>query len=499
MSEIKHERKNLTKVTALLLCLLSVASVCSCGETPQTDDTQSSAATSDESSAEETNSLPASIAALPKCDETTEITMLTTVHAEYEFGKDELSGDVVNDAAEERNRVVEDLLNVKLNYVVKPGHWADKDSFCNLISTSVMSGDGAYDIVNGVMVCVMPTITDGLYMNIYDVPNINIENDWWVDGLDTQASIAGKLFAVTGDAQLSLYKDQACMYFNRRILNENNLDDPYSLVRSGDWTLDNMTSMALTAAKDLNGDGSLTPEDDLLGYIAQLTVNRSLQEGFGLSLFTDDKNGNISFTGVTEKYADAYAKMWSFFVGNPATYIYNEHEPINAMFMSGRALFNTNFLSATDNFRDMTDDFGIVPMPKYDKAQDRYHTRIGTSTSMFFIPKTVSDAGTVGAVCEALSYYGMADVVPTWYEIALKEKYTRDEDTKEMVDLIRSSASIAFDCVFSQNMSEATSTYFAFNEDNKNIGENITSYVEKKSTKIKTELEKLNETVANLD
>ena len=191
--------------------------------------------------------------------------------------------------------------------------------------------------------------------------------------------------------------------------------------------------------------------------------------------------------------------MWSFFVGNPATYIYNEHEPINAMFMSGRALFNTNFLSATDNFRDMADDFGIVPMPKYDKAQNRYHTRIGTSTSMFFIPKTVSDAGTVGAVCEALGYYGMTDVVPTWYEIALKEKYTRDEDTKDMVDLIRASASIAFDCVFAQNMSEATCTYFAFNDDNKTIGENITSYVEKRSKKIKTELEKLNETVANLD
>ena len=169
------------------------------------------------------------------------------------------------------------------------------------------------------------------------------------------------------------------------------------------------------------------------------------------------------------------------------------------MFMSGRALFNTNFLSATDNFRDMADDFGIVPMPKYDKAQDSYHTRIGTSTSMFFIPKTVSDAGTVGAVCEALGYYGMTDVVPTWYEIALKEKYTRDDDTKDMVVLLGARASIAFDCVFSQNMSEATSTYFAFNEDNKNIGENITSYVEKKSTKIKTELEKLNETVANLD
>lgn len=197
MIERKKER-NIAKVVTLLLSLSSVLPMYSCGGEAQTDNTQSGATASDESSAEETNSLPASIATLPKCDETTEITMLTTVHAEYEFGNDELSGDVVNDAAEERNRVVEDLLNVKLNYVVKPGHWADKDSFCNLISTSVMAGDGAYDIVNGVMVCVMPTITDGLYMNIYDVPNINIENDWWVDGLDTQASIAGKLFAVTG-------------------------------------------------------------------------------------------------------------------------------------------------------------------------------------------------------------------------------------------------------------------------------------------------------------
>ena len=231
------------------------------------------------------------------------------------------------------------------------------------------------------------------------------------------------------------------MYFNRRILNENNLDDPYSLVRSGDWTLDNMTSMALTAAKDLNGDGSLTPEDDLLGYIAQLTVNRSLQEGFGLSLFTDDKNGNISFTGVTEKYADAYAKMWSFFVGNPATYIYNEHEPINAMFMSGRALFNTNFLSATDNFRDMADDFGIVPMPKYDENQSEYHSRV----CYYFpsvVPATCQDTDFVGYMLETLNYESYKTVIPAYYETALKTKYSRDAESSEMLDLIFASRRI---------------------------------------------------------
>ena len=84
------------------------------------------------------------------------------------------------------------------------------------------------------------------------------------------------------------------MLFNKDMVSDLNLDESlYDMVRDNKWTLDGYASIAKNFVKDLNGDGSLTPEDDLLGYIAQLTVNRSLQEGFGLSLFTDDKTGTF--------------------------------------------------------------------------------------------------------------------------------------------------------------------------------------------------------------
>lgn len=452
-----------------------------------------------EVSSELQSDIPSSIASLPVCDETREINILNTVHAEYEFGSEELVGDVVNDAVFARNTTVEELLNVTLKYENRAGHWADRDSFNSIVSQSVMAGDGEYDLVNGVMVCVMPTVTNGIYLNMYDVPNINIENPWWVDGLATQATIGGKLFALTGDSQLSFYKDQSCIYFNRNIVDELNYEDPYDLVRSGEWTLDKMITMALGAASDLNGDGEIIFEDDRLGYIAPLTPNRALQASCGLSLFKSDNNGNIEFTGLSEKYVDAYQKLYDFFERNSGTEVLNSNEKAINTFNEGRTLFLTYFLSVTESIRDMEDDFGIIPLPKYDTEQDRYYTRIGTSTSMFFIPKTAKYPETVGAVCEALAYYGQKDVIPTWYNVALKEKYTREEDTKEMVDLIRQSAELAFDCVYAQNLSEATSAYFAFWDVSHNVGENVTSYVESRSEKLKTELAELSETIKNMD
>ena len=183
---------------------------------------------------------------------------------------------------------------------------------------------------------------------------------------------------------------------------------------------------------------------------------------------------------------------------------YRGAAPIQRAIMDGKKVTGVTIMHM-DIGLDTGDMISKVEVPIYpDDDFEKLHDRMADAGAKLLVDtipsiedgtaKTVSDAGTVGAVCEALGYYGMTDVVPTWYEIALKEKYTRDEDTKEMVDLIRSSASIAFDCVFSQNMSEATSTYFAFNEDNKNIGENITSYVEKQIDKNQNELESLNKT-----
>lgn len=45
---------------------------------------------------------------------------------------------------------------------------------------------------------------------------------------------------------------------------------------------------------------------------------------------------------------------------------------------------------------------------------------------------------------EALCYYSYNNVVPKYYEVALKEKYSRDEEIKEMLTIIRDGATMSF-------------------------------------------------------
>ena len=48
----------------------------------------------------------------------------------------------------------------------------------------------------------------------------------------------------------------------------------------------------------------------------------------------------------------------------------------------------------------------------------------------------MTDPEEVGAVMEAMASYGYNNVVPEYYEVALKRKTSRDSDSEEMLDLI---------------------------------------------------------------
>ena len=67
---------------------------------------------------------------------------------------------------------------------------------------------------------------------------------------------------------------------------------------------------------------------------------------------------------------------------------------------------------------------------------------------MFSIPKTASDTDRTGVILEALSAEGYKQVFPTYYEIALKDKYLRDDESVKMLDLITASRTISFSYMY---------------------------------------------------
>ena len=131
-------------------------------------------------------------------------------------------------------------------------------------------------------------------------------------------------------------------------------------------------------------------------------------------------------------------------------------------FSEGNVATMCNFLYSTEYLRDMTDDYGIVPMPKYDENQEKYITQLGTSTAMLFVPITTKDAELTSKVMEALAYYTSELVVPKYYEVALKDKYARDNDIAEMLDIIRDGASFDFLFLYGTTLTKAPNNYFRF-------------------------------------
>ena len=144
----------------------------------------------------------------------------------------------------------------------------------------------------------------------------------------------------------------------------------------------------------------------------------------------------------------------------------------------------------------MASDFGMVPQPKYDESQKNYHVQIGTGSGMYFIPKTVKNPEMTVDVMNAINCISMEDVVPAYYEYALKEKFMRDEKNKEVIDIINSSMMMDVNFAFASTMGVNSNTIFM---EIVNSRSDPASTFEKSNKRFEAGIEKLTETFEGLE
>ena len=87
-------------------------------------------------------------------------------------------------------------------------------------------------------------------------------------------------------------------------------------------------------------------------------------------------------------------------------------------------------------FFQMETDFGILPLPKYDEAQEDYITFVNPAGSCLTVPITVASVERSGIVLEAMASESYRYLTPAYYNTALQQKYTRDNESAEMLDLL---------------------------------------------------------------
>ncbi len=392
-----------------------------------------------------------------------EFNILIPADVTYEYSL-EINGDIVGDAEYNRDRTLEEKYNITLNYIAQPGNWAYRDTFNGLIRQSIMSNDGAYDLVNGLIAVTMPLVSEGLFLNYLELEDMNLADPWWAAEMDKNLSFCGKLYGVCGSGLLSMYKSSYVMYYNEKLVTDYKLENPLQLVLDGSWTVDKFLALTKDFTNDLNAD-SLIDTDDQIGYIANEVCQRGFQTALALNPLSKDPDGYFVFTGLTERFTGAADKLSGYLSDKSQCLIRGtELDELTAMFINNQALFYTSTIQTIESLRNMESDFGLIPQPKLDENQEDYHVQMGTGSGMYFIPKTVKDPGMTVNVLNAYNCLSMSDVVPAYYESSLKEKFTRSDENKLVIDIINRSIMMDASFAFATTLggSPNTNTFFYF-------------------------------------
>ena len=355
-----------------------------------------------------------------------------------EIGAEELTGDIMNDAIHRRNSAIEEQFNIN---IVELLH--NRDDLQTPVRRAILAGDHSYDLIAGNIRSLGMLSHEGFLHNLRDVPHIDLDKPWYCQNAIADLSIANRVHYVVTELQISAKDATWAILFNKRLHNDLGLDDPYQLVRDGRWTMDRMFEMATTASVDLNGDGVMD-EDDQWGMLGETFNIYALMRGSGTRLIRKDDNDLPYYAGFTSRDINIFYRAADF-LGDPTRSLLSHQLRdssvfgFNSMFATNRVLFFFTSLSRVTWHRGMETDFGILPIPKFDEAQEYYsHVVTVWIGSGVGIPTNLhgADLERSAIILEALSAESMYTLTPAYFDIQLHTQLLRDEESAEMLDII---------------------------------------------------------------
>ena len=284
------------------------------------------------------------------------------------FYYEELEGDLVNDALHDRDRAVEERLNIKLEFTSHD----NRAEAANLVRRAVTAGEETYDMVITALSDGINTLTTAeMLYDLREMPYLTLDSVYWNKSMYNNMHFFGKQYFTTGPISAQLYQTPIVMMFNKRIANDLDLGNLYQTVLDGKWTVDMLHTLSKDYSTDLNSDGKMD-ENDQWGLVIDGTFGNALYTGAGLDTVarTDD---TYTLTLDSAQSIAVIDKCASLF-GNRSQVINDKEGGLeySKIFREGRALFMDYTVLGTMRMRDMEDDFGIIPCPKFDESQDQY-------------------------------------------------------------------------------------------------------------------------------
>ena len=403
---------------------------------------------------------------------------------------DEENGDLINDAVYKRNRTIEGRYNIQIVNIPSSDILASAKK-------AISSGSDEYDIMMGALSGFADTLSmGGMLADMKKIPYLDLARPWYDQKANSDLTIANKLYVTISNIG-KVDKDATWSYlFNKKLISDFSLENPYQLVREGKWTIDKMLELCKGISRDLNGDGKMD-DLDMYGYAGE-TYNLYLAIlSAGSSISKKDANDLPVYTGLDDAGISAFQKLLSMF-GDKALCLraddyYGSGKEVwggsgvmDTAFKENRILFFDTSMARVIFYRNMDSDFGIVPPPKRDEAQKEYISSVSVrSTNSLCLPITISDFERTGILTDALAAESHYTLIPAYYDLQLKTKFARDDESSEMLDIIF--AGRKFDLALLYDWAGVTSTFSNAMQKN---SPDIVSALEKIEAKVVAAIEK---------
>lgn len=358
---------------------------------------------------------------------------------------EENTGDVINDAVFRRNTNICERFNIEIAELDAGMH---RDAGV-LIEKLVTAGDDCCELFSGHAIVTGGNVTHNLFVNWYDIPNINFDMPWWNRDTVKEITINNVMLLTPSLMSLSTYASATSTYYNKKIADNYNLPNIYDIVNKGEWTIDCLLDTIKGVYSDLNGNG-ICDDDDQYGMSCSTFSEMDIFEtSLNMPNVTIDGDYNISIDFACDKNMGIVEKLYDLCTNNTDCYGITKANvydiDVNTMFTRGNTMIVMSTVgNSASTYRDFEDDYAIIPNAKYDEKQEGYYTLLGGGHAAFCVPKSTVRTEMTGAIFEAMTAESWKIVSPAYYDVTLKLKGTRDEESMEMLDLIISSAKVNF-------------------------------------------------------
>ncbi|MBR5453513.1 MAG: hypothetical protein IKV54_05470 [Clostridia bacterium] len=286
---------------------------------------------------------------------------------------DELSSDIINDSVYNRELFVEARLGVE----IVPAKVGQSD-YNTELDKMFNSDDDLYQLCAAKTVSFAPYSFDKVLTDLHAVEYVNLDKPWWSQYFTEKAEVEDCLYITTGSLALSLTRFLFVVFYNKQMAEDYSrtypeLGELYSIVENGEWTYDKFYSLGSEIYENINGDNKRDLEDVYgIGFLNGIDID-AIWSSFDLNIYSRSEDGWFEFDVNTDKVYSALEKIRVLIFETDGCFVPELQadgglDDLSDKFADGTLLFMVNKIHAAESktLRNMQDEYGIIPFPKYD-------------------------------------------------------------------------------------------------------------------------------------